>query len=102
MKMTSVISTQNLISWTCEGRNRNSDFPLFGAHYLILIDSVGEQALSFLKSLGGEFLAETAYSLDVCERLLLPLARQGKSDAVAGLSEGLAMISVPPISFSCR
>ena len=47
---------------------------------LIFIDSFGEEALSFLKRLGGEFLAETAYSLDVCERLLLPLARQDKSD----------------------
>lgn len=46
------------------------------------VDSVGEAVLSFLGRLGAEFLAETAYSLDVCERLDLRLARNGeKKDA---------------------
>jgi len=38
------------------------------------VDSVGETVLSLLGQLGAEFVAETAYSLDVCERLELPLA----------------------------
>ena len=61
--------------------NNNGTKLVFDLTDLMFIDSVGEQALSFLKRLGGEFVAETSYSLDVCERLLLPLARQDKSDS---------------------
>ena len=43
------------------------------------IDAVGEEVLSFLKRLGTEFVADTSYNLDVCERLHLPLARNGLS-----------------------
>lgn len=43
---------------------------------LMFADTVGEDVLSFFKRLGAEFLAETSYSLDVCERLHLPLARK--------------------------
>ena len=43
------------------------------------VDSVGEAVLSFLARLGAKFVAETAYSLDVCERLDLRLARRGIS-----------------------
>jgi len=42
---------------------------------LMFVDSVGEDVLSFVKRLGGEFIAETAYSLDICERLRLPLVQ---------------------------
>ena len=41
------------------------------------VDSVGEAVLSLLGRLGAEFVAETAYTSDVCERLQLPLARNG-------------------------
>ncbi len=41
------------------------------------IDSVGEEVLSFLRRFGAEFVAETSYSLDFCERLNLPLAQNG-------------------------
>jgi hypothetical protein len=41
---------------------------------LTFIDSVGENVLLFLKRFGAEFTSETAYSLDVCERLGLPIA----------------------------
>jgi anti-anti-sigma factor len=41
------------------------------------IDSVGEEALSFFRRFGGEFVAKTSYSLDICERLQLPLAQNG-------------------------
>jgi hypothetical protein len=40
---------------------------------LMFVDALGEEVLSFLKRFGAQFLAETAYSLDVCERLHLPL-----------------------------
>jgi hypothetical protein len=40
---------------------------------VMFIDAVGEHVLLFLRKLGGEFVAETAYSRDICERLDLPL-----------------------------
>jgi len=43
---------------------------------LMFVDAVGEQVLSFLKRLGAQFVAETAYSLDICERLHLPLVSE--------------------------
>ena len=43
------------------------------------VDSVGEAVLSYLGRLGAEFVADTAYSLDVCERLDLRLAQNGIS-----------------------
>ena len=47
---------------------------------LMFVDAVGEEVLSFLKRLKAQFLAETAYSLDVCERLHLPLFRKEASE----------------------
>ncbi len=44
------------------------------------IDSVGEEVLSFFGRSGAEFAASTSYTLDVCERLHLRLARDGASD----------------------
>jgi hypothetical protein len=44
------------------------------------IDSVGEEVLSFFGRFGAEFAASTSYTLDVCERLDLRLARDGASD----------------------
>jgi hypothetical protein len=44
------------------------------------IDSVGEEALSLFGRFGAEFVAETSYALDVCERLHLRLARSGALD----------------------
>ena len=44
---------------------------------ITFIDAVGEEVLSFLGSFGAEFVATTSYTLDVCERLQLPLARTG-------------------------
>src|SRR5271165_4059095 len=38
------------------------------------IDSVGEEVLSFFGRFGAEFVAQTSYTLDVCERLHIPLA----------------------------
>ena len=42
-------------------------------------DSVGEEVLSLFGRFGAEFVAETSYALDICERLQLPLARKGAS-----------------------
>ena len=52
---------------------------------LMFVDALGEEVLSFLKRLGAQFLAQTAYSLDVCERLHLPLVpKQGSGTLSAG------------------
>jgi len=45
------------------------------------IDSVGEEVLSFFGRFGAEFVAQTSYTLDICERLHLRVARGGESDA---------------------
>ena len=45
---------------------------------ITFIDSVGEDVLSFLGRLGAEFVAETSYSLDACERLHLRIAQNGQ------------------------
>ena len=39
------------------------------------VDSAGEAALALFARLGAKFIAEDAYTLDVCERLHLPLTR---------------------------
>src|SRR5262245_4932328 len=41
------------------------------------VDSAGEAVLSLLGRLGAEFVAETAYASDVCERLELPISQNG-------------------------
>ena len=46
---------------------------------MMFLDAVGEEVLSFAKKLGARFIAETAYSWDVCERLSLPLVKQQPS-----------------------
>ena len=40
------------------------------------VDAVGEEALVFLKRLGALFIGETSFSLNVCDRLHLPLHRR--------------------------
>ena len=39
------------------------------------VDSVGEEVLSFFGRFGAEFVAQTSYTLDICERLGIRLAR---------------------------
>ena len=39
------------------------------------VDSVGEDVLSLFGRVGAEFIADNAYSRDLCERLNLPLTR---------------------------
>ena len=47
---------------------------------VMFIDAIGEGVLLFVKRLGAEFVAETSYSRDVCERLQLPLFGKRKSN----------------------
>ena len=56
--------------------NRNLTSFTLDLTELLFIDNVGEEVLVFVKGLGAEFIAETSYALDVCERLDLPLARE--------------------------
>jgi hypothetical protein len=46
---------------------------------VVFIDNLGEQVLSFLGRYGAEFVAPNSYTLDVCERMNLPVARNGTS-----------------------
>jgi anti-anti-sigma regulatory factor len=41
---------------------------------VMYVDTIGEEVLLLLKRLGAQFVAETSYSRDVCERLRLPQA----------------------------
>lgn len=56
---------------------------------LMFIDAIGEEVLLFVRKLGARFVAETAYSRDICERLQLPFIGKGKSNVqVPNLSDG--------------
>ncbi len=56
---------------------------------IMLIDAIGEEVLSFVKKLGAQFIAETSYSRDICERLQLPLIGKRKLNMqVPGISNG--------------
>jgi hypothetical protein len=46
---------------------------------MMFIDAIGEEVLSFAGKIGAQFIAETAYSRDVCERLSLPLVNPRQS-----------------------
>ena len=46
---------------------------------VVFVDAVGEEVLSFLGQVGAEFVASDSYTLDVCERLNLPVAPSGNS-----------------------
>ena len=48
---------------------------------VMFIDAIGEDVLLFVKRLGAQFVAETSYSRDVCERLQLPLVGTQKRNA---------------------
>jgi hypothetical protein len=47
---------------------------------VMFIDAIGEEVLLFVKRLGAQFVAETSYSRDVCERLQLPFIGKRKSN----------------------
>jgi hypothetical protein len=65
---------------------------------VMFIDAIGEEVLLFLKRLGAQFLAETSYSRDVCERLHLPLISKRKLKMqVPGNSGGKGKSSSAPM-----
>src|SRR6202158_4655801 len=43
---------------------------------VMFIDAIGEDVLLFVKRLGAQFVAETSYSRDVCERHQIPFICQ--------------------------
>ena len=45
------------------------------------VDSAGEEVLSFFGHFGAEFVAQTSYALDICDRLNLRLAGDLAPDA---------------------
>ena len=45
------------------------------------VDAQGEEVLLWLGKLGSQFWADSAFSLDLCERLHLPLATKCAGDA---------------------
>ncbi len=56
---------------------------------VMFIDAIGEEVLLFAKRLGAQFVADTSYSRDDCERLQLPFTGNGKSNMqVPGNSDG--------------
>ena len=56
---------------------------------VMFIDAIGEEVLFFVRKLGAQFVAETSYSRDICERLQLPLVRNHKQNSeLAGNRNG--------------
>ena len=53
---------------------------------VMFIDTVGEEVLLFVKRLGAQFVAETSYSRDVCERLELPFSGKRTSNLQVSLN----------------
>ena len=51
---------------------------------MTFVDSMGEDTLTWMFEIGANFVAESSYSLDVCERLCLPLAKVNVSMPPAG------------------
>ena len=59
-----------------------------------LIDAVGEEVLSWMSLIGGEFIARSWYALNLCERLHLPLTgkfSQAQTSTVPGEQVGQAL-----------
>src|SRR5271166_4941668 len=55
---------------------------------VMFIDAIGEEVLLFVKRLGAQFVAETSYSRDVCERLELPLIGKDKANLQVPVNSG--------------
>jgi hypothetical protein len=45
------------------------------------VDDAGEEVLKWLAAIGAEFTAESCYSRDICERLLLPQGQTSRNSA---------------------
>jgi hypothetical protein len=46
---------------------------------LTFVDSDGERVLLWLAGMGAQFIADSCYSVDVCDRLLLPTLKENNS-----------------------
>lgn len=55
---------------------------------MMFIDAIGERVLSFAKKLGAQFIAETSYSRDVCERLNLPMVKDQQTSQRSANKDG--------------
>jgi hypothetical protein len=55
---------------------------------VMFIDAIGEEVLLFVRRLGAQFVAETSYSRDVCERLQLPFIGKRKSNLQVAVNSG--------------
>ncbi len=69
-------NTRTLITGSREGRRLVVDLT-----DVTFIDSVGEEVLSSFGDFGAEFVVSTSYTLDVCERLHLRVAKDEASEA---------------------
>ena len=47
---------------------------------VMFVDSTGEEVLALFKRFGAEFVADNVYTLDICERLNLPLVSNGNRE----------------------
>lgn len=75
--------TRTLV-WPLAAIQRGTDMTLVvDLTEVMFIDATGEEVLSFLAGLGARFLANTSYTLDVCDRLHLPLDGIGSSTQTA-------------------
>ena len=65
---------------------------------VMFIDAIGEEVLLLIKRLGAQFVAETSYSRDICERLQLPFIGKRKSNMQVPVnSDGQGHASSPPM-----
>ena len=55
---------------------------------VMFIDAIGEEVLLFVKRLGAQFIAETSYSRDVCDRLQLPVLGSQKRNTRVSIDSG--------------
>ena len=76
-------NTRTLIACRCDGMKLVVDLT-----EVTFIDSVGEAVLAFFGRFGAEFIAQTSYTLDICERLNLCLSRRRVSDPKASRGSG--------------
>ena len=67
-----------------------------------LVDTVGEQVLASLGRIGAEFVADSSYPRDVCERLDLPLAHQAPHKGPRGILRVRKAQEVPDAALQGR
>jgi hypothetical protein len=76
-------NTRMLIARCCDGMKLVVDLT-----EVTFIDHVGESVLAFFGRFRAEFIAQTSYALDICERLSLCLSPSRTSDPKASAGSG--------------